>query len=118
MTVKHSPAPWTLSQHPRWPFCLTTTAADGRIIAVTDLASVSTADKTTAEANAREGNAEVIANETLRAAAPDLLAALEAMTAYFSGFRNPEAPTNKALFGMADAAIAAARGFSSSTTEG
>lgn len=111
---KHTPGPWTLSQQQRWPFCLTTTAVDGYVIAVADLSSSSTGDKTTAEANARDGNGEVIANETLRSAAPDLLDALKAARSdlwlQIEAKHGPEAASRYPSVVKADAAISKAEG--------
>ncbi|WP_395454682.1 hypothetical protein ACHMW5_13450 [Azospirillum melinis] len=76
MTDKFTKGPWKLTQQGHWPFSLITRAADDRVIAFRELASDNTSDKLARHANARSGNAEVIANETLRAAAPELLEAL------------------------------------------
>lgn len=83
MTDKFTKGPWTLKQSAKWPFSLWTEAADGTVIACDDLASYSTGD-TVETANAREGNAERIANARLRAAAPSLLEALEKCAAGYA----------------------------------
>lgn len=77
---KHTPGPWTMTQLKQWPFRLLTTAANGKVISCTSLEAYGTDDTSAAEANARLGNEECIANEQLRAAAPDMLEACKRLT--------------------------------------
>lgn len=90
----HAPGPWTLKQERNWPFELVTEAADGTEVARRGMHAFSTADKTPAAANARDGNAEVIAAEVLRAAAPELLAALEGIIGMAANFLDQDLMTN------------------------
>ena len=75
MKHKHTPGPWSLEQERTWPYSLFTRAPDGEIISVDGLAVYGKKD-TRHEANAREMNERRIADVVLRAAAPELLAAL------------------------------------------
>ncbi|CAO3358677.1 hypothetical protein [Azospirillum palustre] len=111
MTDKFTKGPWTLTQSDKWPFYLVTTAASGAVIAEDRLAFYSTSD-TVEKANAREGNAEQIANAKLRAAAPSLLEALEEMTALFEmdDEANEPGTDSYAVLHLARAVIASARG--------
>jgi len=85
--AKHTPGPLTVSVNDKWPFKIVTKNADGEVVFQTDLPIYSTSHNCAADAisgvglpaewNAAEMNARAIADEVVRAAAPDLLDALE-----------------------------------------
>ena len=83
----HTPGPLFVSVEPRWPFRIITTDLAGDVVFSREMPSNSTAHRTSQEAmdgkglppewNAGERNRRALADEYVRAAAPDLLKALE-----------------------------------------
>ena len=81
----HTPGPLFVSIEPRWPFRIITTDLAGDVVFSRDMPSNSTAHRTSQEAmdgkglppewNAGERNRRALADEYVRAAAPDLLKA-------------------------------------------
>lgn len=86
MSAKHTPGPLTVSVEDQWPFRIVTKNAAGEVVFASDMPCHSTAHKNAAQAlagygldpswKAAENNARAVADEVLRAAAPELLAAL------------------------------------------
>jgi len=91
--AKHTPGPLTVSVNDKWPFKIVTKNAEGEVVFQTDLPIYSTSHNCAADAiygvglpaewNSAEMNARAIADEVVRAAAPDLLAALQGILGYF-----------------------------------
>ena len=84
---KHTPGPLYVSIEEKWPFSILTKNKDGEIIFSESMPCYSTSHKNAKQAieghrmphdwHAEERNREAIANAVLRAAAPDLLEALQ-----------------------------------------
>lgn len=92
MSAKHTPGPLTVSVQDRWPFKILTKDAAGNVVFATDMPCNSTSHKSAAEClagvgmnpewNAAEHNARALADEVLRAAAPNLAFQLLAAANY------------------------------------
>ena len=80
--MKHTPAPWILSQAKEWPWTYYVDNADDAPVIAIKLHAYSTQD-TQESANARAGNEATHANARLIAASPALLEALEGCEQYF-----------------------------------
>ena len=118
--MQHTPGPWQVTQDDEWPFSIRVHTADGGIISLYKL-SYSTAQDTAAECmagfampnprQAMESNHQQLANATIHAAAPDLLAALrKAFTALeLVVYKAPELGIDDAYHAVSDA-IAKATG--------
>lgn len=87
MSTEHTPGPLTVSVNDKWPFRIVTKNSDGVVVFTTDLPCYSTSHECAADAivgvgmpedwGSAEVNARAIADEVLRAAAPELLKALK-----------------------------------------
>lgn len=85
---KHTKGPLTVAVSDKWPFNIVTTDSAGNVVFSQPLPCYSTRHKNAAEAmsgkglppewDAAEHNARTLADEVLRAAAPDLLKACQA----------------------------------------
>jgi len=96
---KHTKGPLKVAVSDKWPFDIVTTAEDGSVRFVTRLPCFSTEDRNAKDAvecrsfkpSEREEyaaiNRQTIADEVLRAAAPELLQALKQMIAWEDGER-------------------------------
>ena len=119
--MQHTPGPWQVTQDDEWPFSIRVHAADGGIIALYQL-SHSTAQDTAAECMAGFGmsrpeeasahNHQQLANATIHAAAPQMLAALRHAVAVLAWLcENPHNTINaEESYGIVSAAIAKATG--------
>ena len=87
--AKYTPGPLFVSVENKWPFRIVTKNSAGEVVFSHDMPSHSTSHRNAAEAlagkgldpewNAAERNAQALADEVLRAAAPELLEACEAL---------------------------------------
>lgn len=95
MSAKHTPGPLVVRVSKKWPFYIETFDAGGKIVFSTNMPCQSSADKTPEQAidcvnfdhadrnKFAEVNRRAVADDVLRAAAPELLDALQALMRNF-----------------------------------
>jgi hypothetical protein len=113
---KHTPGPLTVKVNDKWPYNIETFNAAGDVVFSRDLPCNGTGQKSAQEAmagvgmpadwNAGKHNARALADEVLRAAAPDMLETLQAVRDYVVTMKG----MGHEYQAMIDAAIAKATG--------